>query len=361
MAYFDTGYVNVTFYGVSYGIRVDGNADRNDGSTAVRFYGTTYDKQNTNIYNTDAHYSNISELLGNGQIKPSGTGAIGRVYARGFDTTLGIGIGTTSRGFTANFNGGGNSHNIGFTAWFNDGYSAPEGIALSGVSVTENSIAGTVSLSNWGNHSGGSKYRELTASSADGDISNRRFQGTGSTDVLSSAITVTNSSAQSGSMNLNPNTRYYLAVYASNGNRNTGIQYRGNAVTLSTGARTVNKIKPSKILFDVTAMTGVYAPTVKFRYRKQGDTTWIVSTASFTGGVGSVELTGLSASTTYELQQMVTTQAGTWYSSTFTVKTKPASIIIYPDGTKKNVSFRLIYPNGTKRDIERWKKIINSP
>ena len=357
MAYYDTGYVNVSFYGVSYGIRVDGNADRGDGSTAVRFYGTMFDRQNGSAWAYDPHYSSIGELIGNGQIKPAGSGATGRVYTRGYDTTLGIGIGTTSKGFTANFNGVGSSYNIGFTAWFNDGYSAPTGLGVSGQSATDSTISAMVSLSGWGYNSGGTKYRELTASKVNGNIDNRRFQTTDNTNDLSSVITVTNSSNQSGSMTVDPNTRYYLAGYASNGNRNTGVQFKTEIVTLSSGTRTVVKIKPSKIEFTVTAVGGVYTPTTRFRYRKQGTTEWTVSPESFIGTSGALTLQNLSASTNYEMQQMTVTTAGTKYGDTFVIKTKPASIIIFPDGSKRNVAFRLIYPDGHKREIERWKKI----
>lgn len=361
MAWFDTGFVNTTFFGVSYGIRVAGNADRADGSTSVRFHGEVQERQNTLTWNTDAHNVRIDGLLGNGQIKPGGSGANGRVWSRGFDTTIGISIGTTSRGFTAVWTGGGNTRELGFGTSFNDGYSAPTGLSVSSPSTTENTVKAVVALSGWGNHSGGVKYRELTISKVNGSTSNRRFQSTDNTNALLSEITVTNSSSQTGSLTITPNTRFYLAGYASNGNRNTGVQFNTQAVTLSTGGRTVVNVRPSKVLFNVTAVDGHFANTIRFRYRKQGDSIWITSPESFVGSSGSIELANLKPATTYEMQQMVTTQAGTWYSSTFTVKTKPASIIIFPDNSKLNVSFRLIYPDGRKRDIERWKKISPDP
>lgn len=358
MAWFDTGYVNTTFYGVSYGIRAAGNADRADGSTSVRFSGEVYNRQNTNWYNTDPHNVSVTDLLGNGHIKPGGAGANGRVWSRGFNQVLGLGIGTTSRGFTATFTGGGNSRSIGFTAYFNDGYSTPTGLSVTSPSTTENSVTANVNLSGWGYNSGSTKYRELTVSKVNGSTANRRFKSTGNTNSLSSAITVNNSSSQTGSLTISPNTLYYLAGYATNSNRSTGVQFKTSAVTKSSGSSTLVKARPSRLLFDVSATAGHYANTITFRYRKQGTATWIDSKEKFVGNSGSLELFDLKPATLYELQLVVTTQAGTWYGSTFTAKTKPASIMILPDNTKINVSFRLIYPNGKKRDIERWKKIV---
>lgn len=355
MAYYDTGFINTTFYGVSYGIRVEGHADRADGSTGVRFHGSIQERQNTYTYNTDAHYCSIDSLLGDGQIKPGGRASIGNVFTRWFDTTIGIGIGTTSAGFTARFRGGGNARTLGFTAWFNDGYSAPTGLTLSNVSKTEQSVSGRVSISGWGNNSGGAKYLELGITQHNNSLDSRKFQPV-HTGATYADITVTQSSA-GGYMTISPNTRYYLAIYASNGNRSAGVSFVGDIVTLSRGYYEIVKIKPTKVIFKVNAVTGVYQPTVQFRFRKKGTDSWKTSTESFVGGSGELLVTGFVSSTRYEVQQIVTTDAGTWYSDIFEIKTKPASIAIYPNGRKFNVSFRLIYPDGRKREVERWRKI----
>lgn len=445
MAGFDTGYVNTTFYGVSYGIRVAGAADRNDGSTSVRFHGTCFEKQNTNTYNFDSHNVSIGGLLGNGQIKPSGAGYINNVWTRGFDTTQSIGIGTTSRGFTATWSGGGNTRSIGFTASFNDGYSSPTGLGINSISATHNSITANVYISGWGHTGSSTKYRELTVSAANNNIANRRFQPVHGSS-LSGNITTTNSSSQSGSMTISPNTRYYLAGYATNGSRSTGVQFFTSKITQATGSFSLSLRTSSSIRFNVSATGGASNPTVRIRYRSYNSSSWTTHSVSVAGtsgqitvtglapsnkyvfqimvsnvsgtwyggtittgttgsgsysstrvrpnklnystvmnfgnvsstckiqyrvkgtstwlnsstvssGTGSVEIAGLKQSTVYQTRLAVINYYGTWYSAISEKKTKPGSIMILPDGTKRYIMFKIIYPNNTKRSIERWKKI----
>lgn len=371
MASFDTGWVNKTgwYLNVPYAMRVSGNVYRID-PWNIRVEGTAQLKQTTNTYGYEQINTEISQgLLGRAMHKPRTTsypaGHNGATWDRNFARNFNVGTGAGT--FSATFHGAstttggatvGSEQYLDFSCGYPTGATTPTGLSVSNVRTTENTVTANVKLTSWGEGATSSRYRELQVGTAN-NTNNQYFQAQGGGN-LSGDITVSSASNKRGTISLTPNTRYYIGLYASNGSLNTGSQFPGvQAVTLATATLAVNKVKPTSIIFNVTATTGYRVPTTKIEYRRKGQTTWNEFATSITTGTGTIEVTGLLSYTEYEFRPKVTTTDGTWTGKTITTqRTKPNMKIIMPNGTKKFVAIKLIYPDGRKRVVTRWKKIV---
>ena len=253
-----------------------------------------------------------------------------------------------------------------FSVSFPSGATAPTGLGVNTIRTTENKVTGNVYISGWGQGAAGagSRYRELQVGTAN-NTNNQYFQPQ-SGSSLSGNITVSSSSSKRGTITLSPNTRYYIGLYASNGNANTGSKFPNvSAYTLATGTVALQgKTTPTGATFNVTATSGAQTPTIQLQYKKRSESTWHDG-SSYSGTSGTISLSGLRPYMEYDVRVAVSvptmssqeTVKGTWYSSSIRIRTKANMRVVLPNGDVKYVAIKLIYPNGTRKVVTRFKKI----
>lgn len=198
---------------------------------------------------------------------------------------------------------------------------SPSGLSLSSISRGITSFTGTVSISGWGKGGSSSqRYLEMSVCSSN-NINNRRWKAI-YTSSTSKSITVDNSSP-SGNITIQPNTRYYLTMYATNGAASTGnssfYEYttRADAPTISVGATTSST---ATINWSTTADGGKY--TKKIEYSLDNGSTWTqgATTSGSAAASGSFTISGLTAGAEYTILSRVTTDAGSTAGNSITVK-----------------------------------------
>lgn len=210
------------------------------------------------------------------------------------------------------------------TVYFDASVVAP---ATPTVSVSEIYPTGAkfnVSISSYGNPSGASG-RYIEAAILNQSSYGNTYKYNVAFNTSSSAITVTNATAYGGTLNIQPNTRYYYGGYASN-TQAAESTVTGQFVTKAMAAN----ITPDTITSDSATFTyatgadgGYYNKTVE--YSIDGGATW-TNVATITGGSassGTFTISGLTAGTRYSLQTRTTTTSGTTIGSTipFVVRT----------------------------------------
>ena len=214
----------------------------------------------------------------------------------------------------------------------------PQGLTQSLSTVAETSFVAILDISSRGHGTLAAHKCQYKLSTA-GSYSDSASQDI--TDLAPNTFTISS---------LAPNSNYNYRQVAWNNNGDTATAGAGSLLTLGTGtiSATSNLLATSVTLnASITAsQTSATNPTVKFQYRKQGDSTWIDSTTS-TSLTPAIGLSGLMPSTTYEYRLSVINTTGTWTSSVTTFTTLPAGKIIMPNGDVLNAIPRLVYPNGS--------------
>lgn len=198
-----------------------------------------------------------------------------------------------------------------FTVSFPARVTPPTGLALSNVIRGVRSFSAQVSVTGWGGAgSSSTRYREFQVWTL-GFVEPRRYQAVYG-DSLSSRITVDNTST-GGTLVLEPNTRYTLGAYATNGTYNTGSQNFGEYTTLPEAA-TLSFVstdgETATFSYETQADGGGYDKNIE--YSIDGGNTWITA-VTLTGGSaqsGEFTVTGLQPGTSYTLITRTRTQAG---------------------------------------------------
>lgn len=232
----------------------------------------------------------------------------------------------------------GNSAAVGFSVSYNAGATAPSGLSLTNVSVTQDTVTGTVSVTDWGGTGdANSRYRNLSVMQTnDKPTSPRRYQRVYG-NTMSSAILV-NNSTQYGSMTIKPNTRYWLWWYATNGTYGTGSP--------ETSTRSVITMPPTPSVSDIavttTTATVTYSVpdqgggyTMTLRYRLDGGGSTIVTDLSGSGTkTGTFTISGLTSSSSHTLTISLHSTSGDSVSSVSSFTTNPVVTGLY--GPVKN-------------------------
>lgn len=132
-----------------------------------------------------------------------------------------------------------------------------------------------------------------------------------------------NQSATFDFSGLQPNTRYYVRVTASNGYgtpKSTDCYF----VTLTGNTLSAGNFEPESgtLRVSIQGGGGVYPPNTTIRRRVCGTSAWTENVASTnTKNVANVTVTGLSELTCYEFQACTVTTAGTYCGNTVAVST----------------------------------------
>lgn len=218
----------------------------------------------------------------------------------------------------------------------------PSGLNRTNVIPGTDNFKATVSVSAWNGGSAANRYRSLSVC-ADQSTTNRRVTYEYG-DALSSQITTDNNSTQSGSLTIQPNTRYYLHSTATNGSASVEDGYTA-AVTLAekpTITIESTTADSATLGYSTTADGGFYDKIIE--WSEDDGSTWNTA-ATITGGnaaQGTFTITGL---TTGEHTVLVRTRTASGTDGNVELTLNLAAVrLISSDGTTGRESTRVLVP-----------------
>lgn len=284
--------------------------------------------------------------------------SVGDVYTTTFSRTV-AGSGNRTVTFTA---GSGQRSDFAgtWTATVNmpSSVTAPTGLAASNIVPGPDYFSATISVTGWGGAGNATtRKREFQVRTYDASsliTPRRKQQATGNT--MSSVITTSNGSTDDGGLTITPNTRYTLAMWATNGTQNTGSKRIGNYVTLgSKPLISLTSRNGNRVTFDylVGADGGFYNKTVEYSVDNNPNWTNLASITGTSGASGTISLNNLSPNKLHKLEVRVVTTAGT-ISTTYYFDTK--TIAFYgPDTNEEAQKVTKLYGsvNGDATHITR--------
>ena len=192
-------------------------------------------------------------------------------------------------------------------------WKAPQGLSVSVSSTTSTSITLAGAITSWGVPSDDpNRHVVIGVSGSSDNLSAVRERGIGTN--MSATVVIDNDSAMPrGELNINPNSRYYPFIYATNDKVSTWIN-NGNVVTkapLPTYVEDSLVVGIDSVSFQVSyPADGGYYPK-QVRYSLDGSTYTVATT--ITGGsaqTATITITGLSPRTTYNIKIDTYTTAG---------------------------------------------------
>lgn len=252
---------------------------------------------------------------------------------------------------------------------------APTGLGLSKLVSYVDGFSAKVYVSSWGGAGdSSSRYRELQVWTYDASslVQPQRFQ-TAVGDSLSSTITTNNSSQ--GTLNIQPNTRYTIGIYASNGTLNTGSVRIGDYATLpptptsvsATGTQTyvtANTVSVP-ITVDYGADGGSYTKTFLYRSKATGEdwNEWATLGTVTSGSAGTLSSNiVLACGNTFDIEVRVSTSAGGSSSSIYTsVTTLSASSKLYGSVNGATKQITKLYGGVSSRTLDSVTGTIRTP
>lgn len=227
--------------------------------------------------------------------------------------------------------------------------SGPTGLSAENLVVGSDTIQATVKVTGWGTGgSTSSRYKELQVHVYDPSaLSLPRKFNAAYENTLSTVISVTNgfptmdtASSSDQSLKLIGNTRYTLAIFASNGAASTGSMRWRDAVTLP--------YKPVVILENVSKNSADFTIDIKkdggfyekLLYYSLNGTNWTFIKKISTGNAESVPLTisALSANTSYNLRVKLVSTAGEIQNGGFTFYTQGDTAAFYASNSTQRAS-----------------------
>lgn len=225
---------------------------------------------------------------------------------------------------------------------------APSGLSLTNVSVTSNTVTGTVSITNWGGAGdANSRYRNLSVMATnDKPTSARRYQRVYG-NTMSSAITV-NNSTEYGTMTIQPNTRYWLWWYATNGTLGTGSPDTSTTtivtlpLDLSSKSATTTGTNSIRVNYTTKADGGYYAKNIQYNIGNGWVTGATVSAAASTSG--NFTISGLTSGQSYTINLRVNTSAGSTGSgsvsaTTYKIPNEPTTSATNASATSNTITY----------------------
>ena len=242
--------------------------------------------------------------------------SVGDVYTTTFSRTV-AGSGNRTVTFTA---GSGQRSDFAgtWTTTVNmpSSVTAPTGLAASNIVPGPDYFSATISVTGWGGAGNATtRKRELQVRTYDASslITPRRVQqAVGNT--LSSTITTSNGSTDDGGLTITPNTRYTLAMWATNGTQTTGSKRIGNYVTLGAKplvALTSRNGNTVAISYSVASDGGFYDKTIEYSVDNNPNWTNLASITGTSGASGTISLNNLAPKKLHRIEVRVVTTAGT--------------------------------------------------
>lgn len=238
---------------------------------------------------------------------------------------------------------------------------APTGLSLSNIIRAKNGFTGTVSISGWGNGgSVSSRYLEMSVCTGQ-NTTTRRLKAV-YTSALSATIAVDNDTT-SGSFDIQPNTAYYLTMYATNGAKGTGNTTFSEYTTLAPQANVSLHDKTAEtatFVYTTPADGGKYAKTVQ--YSLDDGNTWVDAATVATGAAasGNFTVSGLDAETSYTLRTRISTPAGVTNNvDVHFITEKNVTIYCSVNGRTKKVEKIYCSVNGAAKEVQKIYASVN--
>ena len=317
------------YLNVSTTICADASASRSGNTITV---SGSFSVTQSGSYNYNAIYAYVSGQTGWTRVKPYQTSA--GSWSAGFSFSF-TDSGAGTRSYTAVFqvwnnaeSGGiGNTATVDFSVSYPAGGTAPTGLSISNISTTTNSVTANVSVTGWGGlGDANTRYRNLSVmrTSYRGDDQRRYERVYGNT--MSSDITVTSSSPY-GTGTIEPNTRYWLWWFATNGTYGAEAPWQSSTIAVTKAlAPTISYSEvtdsSARITYSLQPDGNFYSKNVQ--YSLDGGSTWVTGATVSTGAsyTNSFIISGLSENTTYTILSRVNTASGntSGNSATFTTE-----------------------------------------
>lgn len=191
--------------------------------------------------------------------------------------------------------------------------SKPTGLAISLVETYTNGAKFNVSVSSYGEPSGANGRWIEAGIAGQNAWQSPALRSAKVTNTKSAQITVNNSSTQTQTLTVQPNTRYYYGAYATNTAMATS-KMQGQLVTKAVAPTVVFNSATStsaNFSYSTTADGGYYDKNIQ--YSLDGGNTWRTG-ATVTGGTaktGTFTITGLLSGASYTIKTRVSTTSGT--------------------------------------------------
>lgn len=320
------------YLNVSTDICADASASRSGNTITV---SGTFTVSQSSAWNYNAIYAYVNGRTSWTRVKPyyQGGGTWTANFSFSFEDS-----GAGSPSYEAIFQvwnnaesgGVGGTASVWFSVSYPSGVTAPTGLGINSISVTDTSVSANVYVSGWGGAGdANSRYRNLSVMRTNYKPDNQRRYQRVYGNATSGIITVT-SNTQYGTGTIDPNTRYWLWWYATNGTYGTGapetstteVVTKAAAPTVSlSSAGTSNAI----FSYSTSADGGFYDKTLQ--YSLDGGVNW-TTVSTITGGTASTGdffVANLLSGAEYSLQTRVITTAGTTTGPTVTFSTRVLS------------------------------------
>lgn len=234
-------------------------------------------------------------------------------------------------------------------------YTDPSGLSISISELYTDGAKFNVSLSSYGNPSSASG-RWIEAGIAGQNAWQSPLRSDKVINTSSAQITVNNSSTQTQTLTIQPNTQYYYGGYAYNTQRAIS-QINGTLVTPANAPTySVSSVaeRSAVIRYSTSADGGKYAKSLQ--YSINNGSTWVTGATVNTGSAssGTFTISGLDDDTTYTLRSRTVTTAGTIHGSNISFTTLPAYKTYVSVGNKaKKVKKLYVSVGGKAKKVKK--------
>lgn len=229
-------------------------------------------------------------------------------------------------------------------------YKAPQGLSSSVDTIYTNGAKINIGVSNYGIPSSQAGRYIQGVISANNSISSDDWRSSSQTNVTSATVTITNNS-------ISANTIYYYGTYAYNGVISTNSM-GGSFITLpKVTSVTSSNIAATTATITINIPSQGSAATLTGYYKINSGTAVSVGTVT-QGSSKTVNLTGLTPSTTYTITAYISNSSGS--SSTVTTAfTTKASAYCSVNGQAKRVSKMYCSVNGQAKQVVKAYCSVN--
>lgn len=201
--------------------------------------------------------------------------------------------------------------------------SKPTGLAISVAEVFTNGARFNVSVSSYGVPSGANGRWIEAGIAGQNAWQNPLLRSAKAVNVSSAQITVNNSSTQTQTLTIRPNTQYYYGVYAWNTAKDASamagkLVTKANAPTVTFDSSTTNSATFS---YSTTADGGFYNKNIQ--YSLNNGSTWVTAATVIGGSAssGTFTINNLNSGEAYTIRTRVSTSAGTTEGSSLSFNT----------------------------------------
>lgn len=216
----------------------------------------------------------------------------------------------------------------------------PSGLSRTNVIAGTDNFKATVSVTAWNGGTSASRYRSLSVCAAQNTTNRRATYEYG--DTLSSQITTDNNSSETGSLTIQPNTRYYLHSTATNGTASVEDGYTAAVTLAEKPTITVESTTQDSatLSYTTSADGGFYNKIIE--WSEDDGATWNTA-ATITGGSAAQGTFTITDLTTGEHTVLVRARTTSGNAGNVVVNLNLAAVrLISSDGTTGREATRVL-------------------